>query len=154
MPEPMKENDLRDDITNVLMKPNQAWRGMKQIPIELLWGLEELVKEAVLAEKSAKDTAYWERNQLVANLARQYESHMVRHPDSDKEWEDDWRWIVCIHTPAGQMTWHIKDEEATSAFGFLPVEPDAEHWDGHTTEEKYNRLLALKSEKENLNNAE
>ena len=104
-----------------------------------------ITKQIIQAEK-AKDNAYWERNQLVAYLASEYESHMVRHPDSDKEWEDDWRWIVCIHTPAGQMTWHIHDSECTKPFGFLLVEPDAEHWDGHTTEEKYARLAALQNE--------
>lgn len=40
------KQDIRNKIIDVLMTPNQAWKGMKQIPIELIWGLEELVGEA------------------------------------------------------------------------------------------------------------
>jgi hypothetical protein len=94
-------------------------------------------------EVEAKNNAYWERNQLVAYLAKQYDSHMVRHPDSDKDWEDDWRYIICIHTPTGQMTWHIHDNDAIDTFGFVEVDPTGEHWDGHTTSVKYNRLRTL-----------
>lgn len=35
--------DVRSEIADVLMTPNQAWRGMKTVPIELIWGLEQLI---------------------------------------------------------------------------------------------------------------
>ncbi len=97
-----------------------------------------------LAElQKSKDLGYAERNRIVAALSMLWPSHLKRHPDSDKDWEDDWRTIVCIHGPAGQMTWHIHDSEA-HFFSHLNMKPDPYancEWDGHTTEEKYRRLL-------------
>ena len=106
--------------------------------------LEEYIADQVAKAVEAKNNAYWERNQLVAYIASQYEAHMVRHPEDDKEWEDDWRWIICVHTPQGQLSWHIHDDEVPY-FGWLEVEPDGDHWDGHTTEEKYDRITELRS---------
>lgn len=88
----------------------------------------------------SKNTAYSERNWLVCALSKCFPSHLCRHPESDTEWENDWRWIVCVHGPTGQMTWHIHDSER-SMFHHLPV--SEQHWDGHSTEEKYRRLEAL-----------
>lgn len=87
-----------------------------------------------------KDHAYWERNQLVALLSHIFPSHLCLHPQEDKEWESDWRNIVCIHTPAGQACWHIHDSEKPD-FEHLPIAEN--HWDGHTTEEKYARLRRI-----------
>jgi hypothetical protein len=96
-------------------------------------------------QKDSKDAAYRERNQLVSFLTRMYPSHLKRHPDEDKDWEDEWRRIVCVHSPAGQLTWHIHDSELEQ-FSFLNRKPDPFAlcvWDGHTTEEKYARLAQL-----------
>jgi hypothetical protein len=82
---------------------------------------------------------YRERDQLVAALSKQYESHLSRH---EGEWEDDWRWIVCVHLPTGQATWHIHDSELP-LFDHLIGTARASHWDGHSTDEKYERLNAL-----------
>ena len=86
---------------------------------------------------NVKDIAYSERNKLVVCLSKVIPSHLCRHPQHDTEWEDDWRWIVCIHGKAGQMTWHIHDSELSQ---FTHIEEGLEHWDGHTNEEKYKRL--------------
>jgi hypothetical protein len=96
--------------------------------------------DALQAEKASKDNAYTERNRLVAFLSSLYFSHRVRHPDSDTNWENDWRWIVCIHTPKGQMTWHIHDSHLPM---FEHLEVGEDHWDGHSMEDKYLRLEAL-----------
>ena len=93
--------------------------------------------------EEAKNTAYSERQKMVQALTFIFPAHMKRHPDSDTEWENDWRNIVCVHGPAGQMTWHIHDSEA-HMFGHLNRKPDhfaACEYDGHTTDEKYRRLL-------------
>jgi hypothetical protein len=104
-----------------------------------------------------KNRAYWERDQLVAALSKIYPAHLSRHSKKDKTWEDDWRNIVCIHIPvwqrnyaypAGpthfsrseQVTWHIHDSELVY---FSHLEKQANHWDGHTTEDKYDRLRHL-----------
>lgn len=90
--------------------------------------------------REEKDGAYGERDRLVAALSKVFPSHLCRHPDEDTEWDTDWRWIVCIHLPTGQATWHIHDSERHQ-FNHLSV--SANHWDGHTTEEKYRRLDSL-----------
>jgi len=89
-----------------------------------------------------KEKAYWERNQLVAVLSKIYQSHLSLHPLADREWEKDWRNIVCIHTPNGQATWHIHDSELKN-FSHLDFNGNCK-WDGHTTEEKYRRLRYIK----------
>ena len=108
--------------------------------------IEELRKQ--------KDQAYWERNQLVAALSKLFPSWLSRHDENDKEWEDDWRWIVFIeiytkelenkYEQGGimvkhkrQVSWHIHDREFEQ-FAHLPVRSNI--WDGHSTEEKYRRL--------------
>lgn len=88
---------------------------------------------------SQKDSAYAERDRLVCALSKLWPSHLARHPDEDVTWDNDWRWIVCIHGPTGQLTWHIHDNER-GWFDHLSVRDG--HWDGHTTDEKYQRLAA------------
>jgi len=97
---------------------------------------------AILEQYRDKDTPYRERNKLVAYVAKIFPSHLSLHPAEDATWEPDWRNIVCVHSPAGQMTWHIHDSEAVQ-FSFLDMTTDCE-WDGHSTEEKYRRLESLR----------
>lgn len=104
-----------------------------------------LVKIDALAE--LKNNAYHERNMLVAALSKVYPAHTVQHSADDKDWEPDWRTIVCIHLPTGQATWHVHDSEV-NLFDHLPFidgPVPCEGWDGHTTEEKYERVRALRS---------
>lgn len=102
-----------------------------------------------------KNGAYSERNALVAFLSKLYPSHLARHDENDISWDDEWRWIVCVHAGTGlQMTWHIHDSEYPN---FSHLIRSTEHkigdegifflapndWDGHSTEEKYRRLSVL-----------
>lgn len=99
-----------------------------------------------------KNQAYKERDMLVCALSKIYPAHLSRHPRSDKLWENDWRWIVCIHIPVirridnyifseeKQVTWHIHDSEKDM---FSHLEREKNHWDGHDTDEKYYRLERL-----------
>jgi hypothetical protein len=98
---------------------------------------EDFYEEQINNLKEEKNNAYWERNQLVVFLSKFYKSHLSLHPEEDEYWEDDWRNLVCVHLPTGQASWHIHDSEV-KYFAHLPYEPN--HWDGHTTEEKYKRL--------------
>lgn len=100
---------------------------------------EEIIR-IVRQLATQKHAAYTERNQLVAFMSRLYPAHLSQHPESDKEWQDEWRWIVCIHSPAGQLTWHIHISEK-KWFNHLKEKPD--HWDKHTTPQKYARLRRL-----------
>lgn len=101
--------------------------------------------QAVEAEnerlRAQKDGAYSERNKLVVAISKLFPASLERHPDEDKEWEDDWRWVVYIDLPAGQASWHLHDSEVPQ-FDHLPRKM-GRAWDGHTTEEKYRRLELL-----------
>lgn len=92
--------------------------------------------------KKQKDLAYQERNMLVSFISKLFESSLERHPDEDKSWEDDWRWIVFIKLPTGQASWHIHDSEL-HLFDHLKRN-EGITWDGHTTKEKYDRILNFK----------
>jgi len=78
---------------------------------------------------------YWERNQLVLALTKLYKSWSSIEPQ-----EPEWL-IIFIELPTGQVSWHVPKAEYDQYFSHLPVEPNV--WDGHTTEEKYDRLRAL-----------
>jgi hypothetical protein len=97
--------------------------------------------EALQTLTASRDEVYHERNMLVAFLTTCYGAHLMRHPETEP-WEADWRWIVCVHTPCGQMTWHIHDSELP-LFMHVPSSRPDNDWDGHTTAEKYERLAAL-----------
>jgi hypothetical protein len=97
----------------------------------------------VAAQTEAKDSAYKERDQLVAALSKLFPASLERHPQNET-WEDDWRWIVFIDLPTGQVSWHIHDSELRD-FDHLKRFGERS-WDGHTTPEKYARLGALKTD--------
>ena len=101
---------------------------------------KDKLKEELEQVKASKDLAYSERDKLVSFLSKVFPAVLERHP-AEEEWEDDWRWIVFIETPAGQLSWHIHDSELP-LFEHLEREVGVK-WDGHTTEEKYTRLAAI-----------
>lgn len=92
--------------------------------------------------RAQKDGAYYERNRCVAALARMalalgWKAGVGQHPAEDTAWEDDWRTIIFIDLPTGQASWHFHDSERHLLAG-LPAYGG--RWDGHNTEEKYDRL--------------
>jgi len=105
----------------------------------------------VLADTiNEKNDAYAERNKVVAALA-----HVcfgaLGHPTKvtdDQTQEEGWRTVLFIQLPTGQVSWHFHDSER-ELLKNLPHDPEGlfytvDHptvWDGHTTEEKYARLL-------------
>ncbi len=84
------------------------------------------------------DSAYAERNYLVALLARLYPSGLKR--TAIEGWEPEWHGCVYVDLPTGQASWHYHEREA-HLFKGLPPYP--REWDGHSTEEKYRRIAAL-----------
>jgi hypothetical protein len=91
-----------------------------------------------------KDSAYAERDKCLVLLALMAQRlglkvGMGLHVDKPgEEWDADWRNILFIDLPAGQVSWHIHESE-TSWFYFVGAY-DSE-WDQHTTDEKYRRVL-------------
>lgn len=97
---------------------------------------------AMDAVEAQKNNAYAERNKCVALITRlalalDFPAYRARHVG--EEWDDDWRTIIFVDLPAGQVSWHIHDSEA-AMFAHLPEAPN--NWDGHDTDEKYRRVLA------------
>jgi hypothetical protein len=80
-----------------------------------------------LTDKESKDLAYWERNVLALHYADGYfEDKECNYPG----------WLRVLSLEGGAITFHIPDEFNV---GNLPkIEPN---WDGHSTIEKWSRLL-------------
>lgn len=102
--------------------------------------LDHFAKNILMAVREEKDAVYHERDMLVCALSKLFPAYLARHSDEDKEWEDDWRWIVYIELPTGQVSWHIHDKER-ELFNHLEVKVN--NWDGHDTKLKYDRLADL-----------
>lgn len=90
-----------------------------------------------------KDGAYAERNRCVIGLCKLamalgFQAGIGEHDPDDESWEDEWRTVVFIDLPAGQVSWHIHDSER-GLFEFLP--PYVGSWDGHDTATKYHRVM-------------
>lgn len=88
--------------------------------------------------KSEKDNAYWERNLLVAALSKLFPAFVGR--TDIPGWNPEWHGCVYIELPTGQVSWHFHDEQA---YLFDHLSPFTGTWDGHDTEEKYQRLENL-----------
>jgi len=88
--------------------------------------------------RARKDAAYEERNRLVALLARMFPSGLAR--TNIEGWDAEWHNCIYIDTPAGQLSWHFHDSHAHLFAGIPPYQGA---WDGHSTDEKYQRIGAL-----------
>jgi hypothetical protein len=87
---------------------------------------------------SATDQAYAERNQLVRFLCCHFPCGIKR--TAIEGWDPEWQNCVYVETPCGQLSWHYHDREK-ELFSDLP--PFAGEWDGHTSQQKYERLQKL-----------
>lgn len=86
----------------------------------------------------ALTAAYRERAELVALLAAIYPSHIGHSDPNEPEWA-----VVIIEAPTGQLSWHVSPADK-SLFGHVRTTNAAcPSWDGHTTEEKYQRVRDL-----------
>lgn len=65
---------------------------------------------------------------------------LAEHDPADAGWDPEWRTIVFIDGPTGQLSWHLHDSDVP-LFDGLPRGPNS--WDGHTTPEKYERVARL-----------
>jgi hypothetical protein len=90
------------------------------------------------AMRVQKNGAYFERNQVVAALAKLFPSGTRR--TAIEGWSEDWHGCVYIDLPTGQVSWHYHD---SSAWLFAGLPEYKKPWDGHDTEEKYRRVNAL-----------
>ena len=131
------ERDRDDDVVTVLRRDvfygdERLARLAEHNPLHMI-AADEIEQLRV-----DKDAAYLERNRLVALLAAVYPSGIAR--TDIPGWLPEWHGCVYIDLPTGQASWHYHDGHA-HLFAHLP--PYAGKWDGHTTDEKYERIAAL-----------
>jgi hypothetical protein len=96
------------------------------------------LQKLVVELEGHKDRAYLERNKLVALLSKVFPSGKKK--TAIEGWSEDWHGCVYIDLPTGQASWHYHDSQA-SLFEHLPLYQGA--WDGHTTDEKYERIQSF-----------
>ena len=89
----------------------------------------------IKALKQVRDHAYRERNTLVAFLSHIYPAGLKATAIAG--WDEMWHGCVYIDLPTGQASWHYHDSEAR-LFAHLPTYE--KEWDGHSNEDKYERL--------------
>ena len=85
-------------------------------------------------QSSGEKEAYYDRNQaamLAAKLATLWGIKVGWRMDPE---EPGWP-VLFIELPTGQVSWHIPEAEAVNLM--LPYQQE---WDGHTTEEKRERI--------------
>jgi hypothetical protein len=86
--------------------------------------------------KDQIDQVYEERNRLVALLARLFPSGKAITKIAG--WEPEWHNCIYIDLPTGQASWHVHESQMHE-FANLPDYTG--QWDGHTSTEKYQRVL-------------
>jgi len=99
--------------------------------------------EIMQAISEEKNSIYTERNLCVALIAQYAKSvgHKVGIKEHQGEdWEDEWRNVLFIDLPTGQVSWHLHKDELVN---FPGIGPYTGEWDGHDTEGKYRRVKAF-----------
>ena len=88
-----------------------------------------------MSEKDTTELAYWERNVLALYFANGWYNDDVPHvQDFMKPRFTGWRRVLSLS--GGAVTFHIPDDFDIGAL--KKIKPN---WDGHTTEEKWRRIL-------------
>jgi hypothetical protein len=87
---------------------------------------------------SDDDQGYFERNAVIAALARLFPSGIARTNVPD--WDRKWAGCVYIELPSGQISFHYHDRDAY-LFNGLP--PYTGVWDGHDKNMVLERLAEL-----------
>lgn len=82
--------------------------------------------------------AYSERNKVVTTLAKCFPSGTRK--TAIEGWDEEWHGCVYIDLPTGQASWHYHVDDA---YMFNDLPPYTKEWDGHTTDEKYARMLSM-----------
>ncbi|GEM_PF-4861115 len=98
--------------------------------------IQQLIQDYINFGISKK--AWWERNQLILLLSKRYPSHLTQHVGN--KGSRKLLTVVCVHIEKVTATWHISDDQLHY---FSHLSYDENHWDGHTTEEKYMMLREL-----------
>lgn len=90
--------------------------------------------------KEQIDEVYTEKSRLIALLSKIFPSKIGLHDDDDCK--NDWKHVICINLPSGQISFHIHDSELRF-FKHLEIDPFVK-WDRLDTSEKYRRIDEIK----------
>lgn len=85
------------------------------------------------ALKAKLDQTYDQRNLLAIALAQLVPGSGWGR-DNNESWSDDWRTVVYLHLPRGQVTFHMHPRQSALAIGNLPQYEgawDKTWWDEH-----------------------
>lgn len=96
------------------------------------------------AVEQERDGAYRERAHLLAWLATLYAPNAVLAPALDLDDEDDWH-LLFLTVAGRQLSWHIspRDMDLLKHVERVDFADPRAAWDGHTTEEKYQRIRTM-----------
>lgn len=97
-----------------------------------------------LTDQEMKDGAYWERNMLALNFADGWYYDLVNTPTMVEPFRgikthpryEGWSRVLSLAD--GKMTFHIPDDFDVGNLKYL----GGSNWDGHTTREKWQRVMA------------
>ena len=78
--------------------------------------------------------------QLVAVLAAIWPSVITFSDPNEPDWA-----VVTIESPKGQLSWHIhrNDLDVVKWIPWVSRDDNRARWDGHTTEQKYDRIAEI-----------
>jgi hypothetical protein len=93
---------------------------------------------SVSAAIAARNVAYEERAIVVVAIANIAMSQGLKVWFALDEKEPEWP-VLFIDLPTGQCSWHFTREQRRDLASNIPNGPNT--WDGHTTQEKYDRLM-------------
>jgi hypothetical protein len=95
--------------------------------------------ERMEAARNAKRSAIDRELLLVSLLSRVWPSHLAE----PRKPQRTFTWIVCVHSPAGQLVWRVSDEELSL---FDHLERRENHGKDYQAGDKLARLLHLAAE--------
>jgi hypothetical protein len=95
--------------------------------------------EALQAARKSRNHALWERNQLLKLWI--HATGLIAHLEPPARPDLLFPAVLCVHTPAGQLTWRLSDQDLED-FAHLPSN-GLSHWDGATASQKDDRLAEL-----------
>ena len=128
-------------------RPTPLYAGSAPVPTvdddaRLDMARQLFAAEEELAEMTErKDAAYFERNQVVAALAKCFPSIVTQ--TEIPGWSPEWHGCVYIQLPTGQVSWHFHESQEY-LFAELPRKGAGwDGWDGHDTDEKYRRVNSI-----------
>jgi hypothetical protein len=135
-----------DESTTTVIVNDRTYEYTSKRELDNLSAICVQMARDIVALDKQKNSAYKERNQCVALIAKMayclgWSVALGRHVLAEgEEWDSDWMNIVYIQIPAypeGQISWHIHDSELP-LFNWMPRREVV--YDGHTTDENYKRM--------------